>query len=70
MEIIYTNHVEEQIGERKILKVWVEEAIKSPDETKRNGNKHYVIKKLNGTVLKVVYVKENNIKVITSYFIK
>ena len=70
MEINYTLHAEEQIKERKILKVWVEETIKSPDETKRSGNKYYVTKKLNGKMLKVVYVKEKYIKIITTFFIK
>jgi len=35
MNIIYSLHAEEQIGERKIEKVWIEEAIKSPDYTKK-----------------------------------
>lgn len=70
MEVTYTLHAEEQLEERKIVKIWVEDAIKSPDEIRRNGNKFYVIKKLNGNILKVVYVKEKNIKVITSFFLK
>ena len=70
MEIKYTLHAEEQIKERKILKVWVEETIKSPNETKRKEQKYYVAKKLNGKTLKVIYVKEKYIKVITSFFIK
>lgn len=70
MKIIYTPHAEEQINERKIEKVWVEDAIKSPDETKIKGKKVYVIKKLDGKTLKVVYVKEKLIKVITSFFLK
>ena len=70
MDIIYTLHAKEQIKERKILKIWIEETIKSPDTTKCRDNKYYVIKKLNGRTLKVVYVKERYIKVITSHFIK
>lgn len=65
----YTLHAEEQIIERKIEKVWVEETIKFPDITKRDGSKFYVTKKLNGKTLKVVYVKEKYIKVITTFFI-
>ena len=42
----------------------------APDEPRREGNKHYAVKKLNGHTLKVVYVKEKYIKVITSFFIK
>ncbi len=70
MEIVYTNHAEYQIGERKVDKTWIEETIKRPDETKRNGNKHYVVKKINGKTLKVVYVKESYIKIITIYWIR
>ena len=70
MKIVYTRHDEEQIKERKIEKVWIEETIKAPDETKRDGHKFYVIKKLNGMSMKVVYVEEKFIKVITAFFIK
>ncbi len=56
--------------DRKIIDIWIEETIKYPDETKRQGHKYYVIKKLNGKTLKVVYTRENYIKVITSFFIK
>ena len=70
MNIIYTLHAREQIKERKILKVWVEEIIKSPDYKNIQGQKYYVSKKLNRITLKVVYAKEKYMKVITSYFIK
>ena len=69
MRIIYTLHAEEQIRERKIELVWIEEAVNSPDRTERVGNKYYVTKKLNGKIIKVVFVKERFIKIITSYFI-
>ena len=70
MEIVYTLHAKEYIKKRKIETVWVEETIKSPDETKREGHKYYVIKKLNGGTLKVIYVREKFIKVITTFFIQ
>ena len=63
-------HAGEQIRERKMHKVWVEEAIKYPDETKKVGYKYYVTKKLNGQTLKVVYLKEKYIKFTTTFFIK
>ena len=69
MEIVYTRHAEKQIKERKIQKVWVEETAKFPDVTNRVGHKYYAIKKLNGITLKVVYVKENYLKITTSYII-
>ena len=70
MNITYTHHAEIRIKKRKILKVWVEETIKSPDKVRCKGRKWWVVKKLNGMALKVVYVKERYIKVITSYFIR
>jgi len=70
MDIKYTLHAENQIKERKVEKVWIEETIKHPDSTERDGNKYYVVRKLNGRTLKVIYVKEKYIKVITIFFIQ
>jgi len=70
MDIIYTSHANRQLKDRKIEQVWIEETIKYPDETKHKMHKYYVTKKLDGKTLRVVYVKEKYIKVITSYFIK
>lgn len=64
---MYSLHAEEQIKERKIEKVWVEEAVKSPNQIEKDGDKYYVIKKLNGITLKIVYVKQKYIKIITVY---
>ena len=69
MNIQYTAHAEYQLQERKAEKHWVEETVNSPDITKNFGNKVYVVKKLNGKTLKVVYVRQNYIKVITLYWI-
>ncbi|MBI2580181.1 DUF4258 domain-containing protein [Candidatus Woesearchaeota archaeon] len=69
MELQYTAHCEEQIAERKLEKVWVEETIRYPDKTERTGKKYYVTKKLNGGTLRVVYIKEKYIKVITAYWL-
>ena len=68
--IILTAHAKEQMIKRKIIYVWVYETIKSPDIVKHNFHKTYAIKRLNGKVLKVVYIKDNNIKIITTYFLK
>ncbi|MBN2454365.1 DUF4258 domain-containing protein [Candidatus Woesearchaeota archaeon] len=70
MKVVFTLHAEEQMAERKIVKQWVEEAIKQPDFIEKEGGKHYSMKKINSHLLKVVYVKENYIKVVTCYFIK
>lgn len=69
MEIVFTNHALYQINERKIDRILVEEVIKSPDVTKRVDNKYYVIKSINNKKLKVVYVKQRYIKVVTLYWI-
>jgi len=68
--IIYTEHAEKRLKKRNILKIWIEEAITSPDLINRDKNKYYIIKKLNGKTIKVIYLKEKYIKVITSFFIR
>ena len=70
MDIKYTLHAEEQVNDRKIEKVWIEETIRHQHKTERDGNKYYVVRKLNGRTLKVIYVKEKYIKVITIFFIQ
>lgn len=70
MDIVYTLHAKKQIEARKIQNVWVEETIKSPDTLDSSEHKFYAIKKLNAKTLKVIYVKEKYIKVITAFFIK
>jgi len=67
--LIYTVHAEEQLEIRKIEKIWVEEAVRAPDFTEREGEKYIVNKKLNGRSIKVVYVKERYIKIITVYWV-
>ena len=69
MDILYSYHAVYQMIERRIEKVWIEETIKFPDEIKRNYNKYYVRKKINGKTLKVIYVKERYIKVITLFWV-
>ncbi len=61
---------ESSVKEIKLKKIWVEEAIKHPDTIKREGKKWFVIKKLNGITIKVVYVKEKYIKIITVFEVK
>ncbi|MBI4146243.1 DUF4258 domain-containing protein [Candidatus Woesearchaeota archaeon] len=69
MRIEYTNHAEYQLNARCVERVWVEETIKAPNFTKRQEHKFYVTKKLNGKTLRVVYVRETHIKVITMYWV-
>ena len=69
MEIIYTNHALYSMKNRKIEKVWVEEAIKSPDLLEKEPEKYYARKKLNGLSIEVVFEKKKYIKVITVYWV-
>ncbi|MBI2004191.1 DUF4258 domain-containing protein [Candidatus Pacearchaeota archaeon] len=68
MKIIFTEHAEKQIKERKIEKRLIEETIKYADKIRKAGkDKYYASKKVNGFSIEVVYVRENYIKVITVY---
>jgi NAD-dependent DNA ligase len=67
MNIVYTNHAEYKMEQLKIHRAWIEEAIKYPDELRRDNIKYYAIKKLNGISIEVVYIKTKYIKVITLY---
>ena len=69
MRIKYTLHAKEQILARKLHRVWVEETVRYPDETRKKLPKVYAIKKLNGITLKVVYTKQKYIKIITVFTI-
>lgn len=69
MKIIYTYHAEEQMQERGILKVWVEEAIKWLHLTIKVRERKYIIRrKLNGIGIEF-FEKINYISVITVYWI-
>ena len=69
MEVKYTLHAKYIMKSRKIDKVWVEEAIKSPTKIEKEFDKYYARKKLDGLSIEVVYIKEKYIKVITVYWI-
>ncbi len=59
MKIIFSKHAEEQIKERKLDKISVEETIKYAEKTRKEGkNKYYARRKINGWTLEVVYVRE------------
>tara|TARA_B100001964_G_scaffold240260_1_gene309610 strand:- start:402 stop:575 length:174 start_codon:yes stop_codon:yes gene_type:complete len=53
---------------RKIHLEWVKETIRWPHSTRKIGHKYYVTRKINGHTLRVVYVKEKHLKVVTLYF--
>lgn len=70
MEILFTRHAEFRLIRRKILKQEVVDAIKYPDKTLKKHGKYFFQKSLNRGKIEVVCEKiENNIKVITLYWI-
>lgn len=70
MKITFTKHSEARIKKRKILKQEVLEAIKQPNRIFKKYQKYYYVKKLNRGKIEVLCDKtENNIKIITVYWI-
>lgn len=70
MEVELTNHAKHRIKVRKILKQEVIDAIKYPDNTDKRHGKYYFQKKLERGTIEICCEKiENNIKVITIYWL-
>jgi hypothetical protein len=70
MEIIFTEHAEERIKKRKITKEEILEAIKYPDNLRKEENKYYLQKNLVRAKIEIVYEKSDNyINIITIYYI-
>jgi len=70
MKIIFTQHAEFRIKKRKILKEEVIDAIKSPDKVLKKHSMYYYQKKLyRGTIEVVVEKTENNLNVVTIYWL-
>ncbi len=55
--------------QKEVEKVWVEETIAYPHELFISGKKYDARRKLNGKTLRVIYLKESYIKIITMYWI-
>ena len=69
VDLAYTRHAREKLVRRKIEESWVEETLKYPNRTSRDGRKYWALRKLNSHTLKVVYVRDKQIKIITVYFL-
>ena len=70
MNITFTNHAESRIKKRKIQKHEVIDAIKYPDKILKKHGKYYFQKSLERGKIEVAAEKiENNIKVITLYWL-
>ncbi len=68
MRIELSYHAYRRMRRRKIHLEWVKETIRWPHSTRKIGHKYYVTRKINGHTLRVVYVKEKHLKVVTLYF--
>ena len=70
MEIIYTNHAEEKLAERKISKRMIEKSLKNPDAVLDGRADVKIVHKLiRDKLLRIVYRLENDILVvITAYY--
>ena len=71
MTIIYTDHAEENIRERKLIKQNIVDVVKNPDKFIEDGFGRKIAQKVIGSkLLRVVYEKgENNVYIIiTAYY--
>ncbi len=70
MKIIFTKHAEYRIKKRNLTKQEVIESINYPNNTFKKHAKYYFNKKLERGIIEICCEKtENNIKVITIYWI-
>ena len=70
MKIIFTKHAEYRIKKRNLTKQEVIDSINYPDNTIKKHGKYYFNKKLERGTIEICCEKtENNIKVITIYWI-
>ncbi len=67
--LIYTKHAKDRADFRDIKEIWIEHAIAKPTRLKdaKAGRKQAILK-LNGEVISVIYVKDDNNYVIVTVF--
>jgi len=73
MEIVYTEHAAKQLRIRKILEIWVEEAVHWPDAIQRDGANYIARKRISNGLIEVVFEKvisgeEKYINIVTIYW--
>jgi len=67
--IIYTDHAEERMAGRGILKAWVEEAIREPDRViDVSYGRKQAVKKFNREEISVVFIKEGDNWIVITVF--
>ena len=70
MKITFTIHAKNQINERNILNEEVTDSIHHPDKIIKKYGKHFYRKRLDRGEIEIVCERiENNIKVITVYWL-
>ena len=68
--IIFTKHARDRMRERRILKSGIEKVILNPDRIQRENGRVVVSKRINRKSLEIIYVIEDNKKIIlTCYYI-
>ena len=66
MKIIYSDHAKKRMRERNITEEEVEYILKSPEFVKKDfNNKREAVGHIKNRKIKIVFVKENYIKIIT-----
>jgi len=65
MHIEFTKHARDRMKKRNISEEEVINTIKFPEKTEKDGNIYHVQKHLDRFVLKVIYIRENYIKVLS-----
>lgn len=70
--ILFSSHSEEKLGQRKITRLKVLEALQSPDKTvKTYGDRMAAFKKVGKLYLKVIYKQEGkNLIIITQHWVE
>ena len=68
--IILTKHAKDRMKERGILKKDIEKVLLNPDRIYRENHRIIASKRINKEILEVVYMVENNKKIIlTCYYL-
>jgi hypothetical protein len=68
--IILTKHAKDRMKERGILKKDIEKVLLNPDQIHRENRRIIASKRINKEILEIIYIVENNKKIIlTCYYL-
>jgi SOS response regulatory protein OraA/RecX len=69
MKVTYSSHALRRLSERNISKEEVEATISSPERTEKGRKGREIVYKIfDGKLLRVVYEKKDEIRVVTAYW--